>query len=51
MLLHDSSLYNKCLGKVDIGIERLLELQHLQPSEGEYSITFNKDSAVDNLTI
>ena len=37
-LLHDSSFGDRSLGKVDIGMERLLELQRLQPNEGEHRL-------------
>jgi hypothetical protein len=50
-LLHDSSFGDKCLGKVYIGAEQLLELQCLQPNEGEYHLTVNRDTTINNLTI
>jgi hypothetical protein len=52
MLLHDSRLGDKCLGKADIAVGRLLELQSsLQPNEGEYHFTVDRDATIDNLTI
>ena len=50
-LLHDSSLGDKCLGKVNISMKQLLELQHLKPNEGEYYLTVDRDAMIDNLTI
>lgn len=47
-LLHDSSFGDKSLGKVDIRMERLLEFQRLQPNEGEYRLTVDRDVATDN---
>jgi len=47
-LLQNSSFGDKSLGKVDIGMERLLELQRLQPNEGEYRLTIERDATVDN---
>jgi hypothetical protein len=35
-VLQDSMLGDKCLGKVDTDLERLLERQNLQINEGEY---------------
>jgi hypothetical protein len=50
-LVHDSSLGDKYLGEVNISMQRLLELQHLQPNEGEYHCTIDIDAMIDNLTI
>ena len=47
-LLHNRSFGDKSLGRVDIGMERLLELQRLQPNEGEYRLTIERDATVDN---
>ena len=33
-ILRDSTFGDKCLAKVDIEMERLLELQRMQPNEG-----------------
>ena len=33
---HDSVLKNKCLGKIEIDPNDLLELQQSQPNEGKY---------------
>jgi hypothetical protein len=35
-VLHDSMLKDNCLGKIDIELEHLLELQQSQPNEGKY---------------
>ena len=52
MLLHDSRLGDKCLGKADIAVGRLFELQSsMQPNEGEYHFTVDRDATIDNLTI
>jgi len=47
-LLPDSSFGDKSLGKVDIAMERLLELQRLQPNEGDYRLTVERDATIDN---
>jgi hypothetical protein len=47
-LLHDSSFGNNVLGKVDIRLGHFLELQRLQPNEGEYRFTVDRDATIDN---
>jgi hypothetical protein len=37
-VLHDSTFGDKCLGKIDIKMERLLKLQRMQPNEGKYHL-------------
>jgi len=47
-LLHNSSFGDKSLGKVDISMGRLLELQSLQPNQREYLLTIERDATIDN---
>jgi hypothetical protein len=39
---------DRSLGKVDICLECLLELQHLLPNEGEYHLTVDRDATIDD---
>jgi hypothetical protein len=50
-LLHDGSFGDKCLGKIDIGMGRLLELQSQQLNEGEYHLPVDRNATIDNSTI
>jgi hypothetical protein len=47
-LLHDTRVRKMCLGNVDVRVERLLEFQHLQPNEGEYRLTVDRDATIDH---
>ena len=41
-ILEDSKFGDKCVGKVDINMERLLDLHRMQPNEGEYPIFYER---------